>query len=98
MWGWTWFNVSRSKLIEPFTAWGELDQDSCQPYGRYWTGKHTFIHSSNHVGSGAPRDMFDIIMDIHINWCENTSVMIHLPSMVDRDMDILMARIALIHF
>jgi Plant mobile domain len=67
MWGWTWFNVSRPKPIEPFTTWGEPDLDSCQPYGRYWTGRHTFIHSPNHVGPGISRDMFDSIVDSHIN-------------------------------
>jgi Plant mobile domain len=98
MWGWTWFNVSRPKPLEPFTAWGEPDLDSCQPYGRYWTGKHTFIHSPNHAGPGAPRDMFDSIMDTHINWCPYNFVMTRLPSVVCRDIDIWMAKVALIHF
>jgi Plant mobile domain len=98
MWGWTWFNVIRPKPIEPFNAWGEPDLDSCQPYGRYWTGKHTFIHSPNHVSPGVPRDMFDSIVDNHVNWCPYNSVMTRLPSVVHRDIDIWMARVALIHF
>jgi Plant mobile domain len=98
MWGWTRFNVSRPKSIEPFTTWGEPDLDSCQPNGRYWTSRHTFIHSPNHVGSGAPRDMFDSIMDTHVNWSPYYSVMTRLPSVVHRDLDIWMARVPLIHF
>jgi hypothetical protein len=80
MWGWTWFNISRLKPIEPFTA--------CQPYGRYKMCKHTFIYSPNHVGSGVPRDMFDSIEDSHVNWYPYNDVMTHLPSVVHRDMDI----------
>jgi hypothetical protein len=72
--------------------------DSCQPYGRYWTVKHTFIHSPIHVGPGVPRYMFDSIVDSHINWCPYNGVMTRLPSVVHRDMDIWMARIVLVHF
>jgi Plant mobile domain len=98
MWGWTWFNISRPKPIEPFTTWGEPDLNSYQPYERYWTGTQTFIHSPNHVGRGAPRDMFDNIMDTHVNWCPYNSDMTRLPSVVHRDMDIWMVRVTLIHF
>jgi Plant mobile domain len=98
MWGWTWFNVSQPKPIEPFTAWGEPDLDFCQPYGRYWTCKHTFIYSPNHVGLDVPRDMFDSIIDSHVNWCPYNCVITHFSSVVHRDMDIWMARVALVHF
>jgi hypothetical protein len=59
--------------------------DSCQLYGRYWTNKHTFIHSPNHVGPDVPRDMFDSIVDGHVNWYPYNGVMTCLPSVVHRD-------------
>jgi Plant mobile domain len=40
MWVWTWLNVSRPRPITPYDSWDEPNLDSCQPYGRYWTGTH----------------------------------------------------------
>jgi hypothetical protein len=61
-------------------------------------GNHTFIHSPNHISPSAPRDIFDNIMNNHVNWYPYNSLMTRLSSVVHHDMNIWMDKITFVHF
>ena len=98
MWSWTRLNVSRPIPKDPFTSWGLPDLESCQPYGRYWTGALKFPNSPHNAGMGSPRDELNAILDEFVNWLPYERCISLLPAVVQTDSEIWTAKIPLIHF
>jgi hypothetical protein len=45
-----------------------------------------------------PRDELDFLRDNLNNWCPYNNLLQHMPSVVQRDIGVWMARVPLIHF